>query len=61
MQHHVTFTAPQERDAYLKDRRRKEKESAKGELASFFIGPSREEKERVVEKGETTMTMMQSM
>ena len=40
-----------ERDALLNDRRKREKAKAKGELASFFIGPSREEKERVVEKG----------
>ncbi|CAN0409311.1 unnamed protein product, partial [Ectocarpus sp. 12 AP-2014] len=48
-----------ERDAFLKDRRRKEKESAKGELASFFIGPSREEKERVVEAANATVVMAQ--
>lgn len=41
----------QERDALLSYRRRKEKEKAMGELATFFIGPTREEKERVVEEG----------
>lgn len=43
----------QERDAFLNDRRKKEREKAMGELASFFIGPTRAEKERVVEAGKT--------
>lgn len=51
----------QERDAFLNDRRRKEKEKAMGELASFFIGPSREEKERVVEAGEEEITTLRSV
>ena len=48
-----------ERDALLNDRRRREREKAMGELATFFMGPSREEKARMVEERNAAAVMGQ--